>query len=72
MKRLPSTSDPDMLVEYDFSHGTRGKYAQRYSEGTNLVLLSPDVAEVFPDTEAVNEALRTLIRVTRATVKPTA
>jgi hypothetical protein len=64
------TSDPDMLAEYDFGKGTRGKYAQRYAQGTNLVLLSPDVAEVFPDTEAVNEALRTLIRITRETMKP--
>ncbi len=72
MTKVPMTSDPDMLAEYNFSKGTRGKYAQRHAEGTNLVLLSPDVAEVFPDTEAVNEALRTLIRITRQTIKPTA
>ena len=72
MKKVPTTSDPDMLAEYDFSKGTCGKYVQRYAEGTNLVLLSPDVAEVFPDTEAVNEALRTMIRITRERMKPTA
>jgi hypothetical protein len=51
--------------EYDFSqlkHGVRGKYAARYHAGTNLVLLSPDVAKHFPDEESVNKALRTLMR----------
>jgi hypothetical protein len=44
----------------------RGKYAERYARGTNLVLLDPDVAEVFPDAEAVNQALRALASVIRA------
>ena len=52
--------DPDMLEEYDFSGGIRGKYARRYAEGTNVVVIDPDVAEYFPDHESVNEALRTL------------
>lgn len=56
-------NDPDMLEEYDFSQGTRGKYATRYAEGTNVVILDPDVAQYFPDTESVNEALRSLISV---------
>jgi hypothetical protein len=51
-----------MLEEYDFSKSIRGKYAQRFAEGTNLVLLEPDVAAVFPDSEAVNNALRSVIR----------
>jgi hypothetical protein len=49
-----------MRAEYDFSKGVRGKYAKRYSSGTNLVRLDPDVAAFFPDSDAVNEALRTL------------
>ena len=57
--------DPDMLEAYDFSEGMRGKYADRYDEGTNIVLLSPDVAEVFPDSESVNEALRALAEIIR-------
>ncbi len=61
--------DPDMLAEYDFSQGVRGKYAQRYSEGTNLVALSPDVAEFFPDSEAVNAALRALVEIARKSTK---
>ncbi len=61
--------DPDMLAEYDFSQGVRGKYAQRYSEGTNLVALSPDVAEFFPGSEAVNAALRALVEIARKSTK---
>ncbi len=53
----------DMLNEYDFSKGVRGKYAKRYAQGTNVVILSPDVAQVFPDSESVNEALRVLVKV---------
>jgi hypothetical protein len=52
------------VPDYDFSNGVRGKYAARFAAGTNVIVLSPDVAEVFPDSEAVNEALRTLVRVT--------
>jgi hypothetical protein len=50
----------EMLEEYDFSGGVRGKYAKRYAEGTNVVVIEPDVAEYFPDHDAVNEALRSL------------
>jgi hypothetical protein len=48
----------EMRPEYDFSNGVRGKYYQRYRKGTNLVLLAPDLAKVFRDSEAVNVALR--------------
>ena len=58
-------NDPDMLEEYDFSKGVRGKYAERYAEGTNVVLIDPDVAEFFPDHDTVNDALRSLIRIIR-------
>jgi hypothetical protein len=54
--------DDDMRSHYDFSSGVRGKYAARYAEGTNVVVLAPDLAEVFPDSIAVNEDLRTLVR----------
>lgn len=53
----------DMLDEYDFNKGEIGKYAKQYAEGTNIVLLDPDVAKVFPDSEAVNQALRALARI---------
>lgn len=64
-KETKGKSDPDMLDEYDFSKGVRGKYAQRFAEGSNIIVLSPDVAEVFPDSESVNEALRMLIKIAR-------
>ena len=50
-----------MLEEYDFSGGERGRYAKRYAEGTNIVVIDPDVAEYFPDLDSVNETLRELI-----------
>jgi len=56
-------NDPDMLEEYDFSKGVRGKYARRYAEGTNVVVIEPDVAKFFPDHDTVNEALRSLIAI---------
>ena len=55
-----SRNDPDMLPEYDFTGGIRGKYAKRYAEGTNVVVIDPDIAEYFPDHDAVNNALRGL------------
>jgi hypothetical protein len=58
MKRMKN--DPDMLEEYDFTGGVRGKYAKRYAEGANVVVIDPDVAEYFPDHDSVNEALRGL------------
>ena len=54
--------EPEMRDEYDFSDGVRGKYASRFAEGSNVIVLDPDVAEVFGDAEAVNEALRLLAR----------
>jgi hypothetical protein len=51
-----------MREEYDFSGAVRGKYAQRFREGSNVVVLDPDVAAEFTTAEQVNEALRVLIR----------
>jgi hypothetical protein len=48
--------------EYDFSHGERGKYARRYVQGTNVVVLEPDVAKAFPNSKVVNISLRGIIR----------
>jgi hypothetical protein len=62
-----ATSKRPAVPEYDFSKGARGKYAARYAEGTNVVVLSPDVAEIFPNAQAVNEALRTLVRISSKT-----
>ena len=51
-------TDPDMRDEYDFSGGVRGKYAERYAQGTNVRLLDSDLATKFRTSEAVNQALR--------------
>ncbi len=59
-------SDDEMRNEYDFTGGVRGKYAARYAEGTNIVVLDRDVAEVFPNSKAVNEALRALVTVIKS------
>ena len=65
-KAKKSAPDADtMRPEYDFSNAVRGVTAARYAQGTNVVLLDPDVAQLFPDSRAVNEALRTLTRLGR-------
>jgi hypothetical protein len=67
--------DPDMRPEYtreDLGKGVRGKFYAEFQAGTNLVLLSPDVAAAFPTEASVNEALRSLIAVAKRTVKPRA
>ncbi len=59
----------ELRPEYDLARllrkGVQGKYVDRYREGTNLILLAPDVAKVFPTEKAVNEALRLVIKLTR-------
>jgi len=67
MKTKPKDErDDELRPEYDLAtllkEGVQGKYAKRYKQGTNLVLLSPDVARDFPSDEAVNEALRLVIQ----------
>ncbi len=68
MKKETAEFKDELRPEYDFAAmpgGVQGKYARQYQHGTNLVLLAPDVAEVFTGTEAVNEALRALIGIAR-------
>ena len=62
---MANQNDPDMLDEYDFSGGARGKYAERYREGTNLVRLDDDVAAIFSSSEEVNMILRSLGEIIR-------
>lgn len=62
-------SDDDLLPEYDFSSmpgAVRGKYYRRYRAGVNLALLEPELAKAFPTDTAVNEALRKVLRATKA------
>jgi hypothetical protein len=73
MSKAWNSEEPvdELRDEYEFTpeqfrSAVRGKYADRYARGTNLVLLDADVAEIFPDAEAVNQALRALASVIRA------
>ena len=54
-----------MRANYDFSNGVRGKYAKQFRQGTNLITLDPDVQKAFPDSGAVNKALRDLIKLAK-------
>lgn len=65
MKKANSKSEPQMRDEYDFSRGVRDKYARRFAQGTNVVVLESDVAKVFPNSEAVNSSLRALAEIIR-------
>lgn len=58
MSQKPSDPNDEMLPEYDFSGGVRGKYYEEYKKGTNVILLEPDLARLFHDSATVNEALR--------------
>lgn len=67
-------ADDELRPEYrreDLGEGIRGKHLSAYQAGTNVVLLSPDVAKAFPTEEAVNDALRSLIEVAQRSVGPT-
>ena len=68
-QKLNKETDPDMLAEYDFSNGVRGKYVERFAKGSNAIVLDPDVAEIFPDSESVNQALRVLAEIIRKKVE---
>lgn len=65
--------DDELRPEYDLRQslkdGVRGKYAERYKAGTNLVLLAPDVARAFPNEEAVNQALRLVIQLAKIQIR---
>ena len=66
MKRTTNRpTEPEMRADCDFSHGVRGKYARRFAQGTNVVVLESDVARVFPSAEAVNRSLRALAAIIR-------
>ncbi len=72
MKKANPIPSDEMRPEYDFvsmKGGVRGKYAGRAREGTNIVLIQPDVAEAFPTERAVNEALKGVLNTTRAVRK---
>jgi len=59
-KATDKAAEPAMRAEYNFSQGVRGRYARRYAQGANVVVLEADVAKAFPNAEAVNDSLRAL------------
>ena len=61
-----------MREEYDFTGGIRGKYAKRFSDGSNIIALDPDVAKLFPDSKTVNEVLRSIAKIAQQKVKKVA
>jgi hypothetical protein len=74
MKKASSRKVDDLRPEYDFSSlkgGVRGKYYRRFQAGTNIVRLDPELARVFSTDEAVNEALRTVVRASRGSRRST-
>ncbi|MBI4962715.1 MAG: hypothetical protein HY913_05500 [Desulfomonile tiedjei] len=68
MKKSKSDELRPQYRREDLGQGVRGKFLESHRAGTNLVLLSPDVADAFPTEEAVNEALRSLIRLAKRSV----
>ena len=72
-KARANRSVDDLRPEYDLSHlkgGVRGKYYHQATAGTNLVLIDPELASVFPDTESVNRALKFLVATAKAAASP--
>jgi hypothetical protein len=69
-KAKTEVREPEMRAEYDFRGGVRGKYAGRLARGATVVALEPDVAERFPDSKAVNEALRALVALADRRARP--
>jgi len=59
-RRRETTDRDTMRPEYDFSNGIRGATAKRYASGANVVMIDPELLDVFPDSKSVNEALRAL------------
>jgi hypothetical protein len=72
-KASPNKQNPDrdtMRAEYDFSKGSRGVTAKRYAQGTNVVVIDPELQSLFPNAEAVNDALRSLASIAKRAGAP--
>ena len=66
-KQTEKNNDKDtMRHEYDFSNAVRGVTSARYNESRNIVVIAPDISDLFPDSESVNEALRALAKIIRS------
>jgi hypothetical protein len=69
MKKAVKIDADEMRAEYDFSKGVRNPYAARFAKGSNLVLIDPELFKAFPSEEAVNQALRILLKAGAQAVK---
>lgn len=67
-QKVNTEGDEDMLPEYDFAHGVRGKHHEAYKAGTNVIFLEPDLAKVFSDSASVNRVLRLLLNLAKENV----
>ena len=67
---MKKEADDEMRSEYELKHGRRNPFAERLNNGTNLVLIKPDLLPYFPASEAVNEALRLIVKASAKAVKP--
>jgi hypothetical protein len=65
-------TESPLLPEYDFSQAMRGKYAERFAAGSNVVVIASDVAGLFPDSDSVNETLRAVAKIAERTGKKAA
>ncbi len=68
LNQIDSSHD-ELLDEYDFNNGVRGKYVNRFKKGSNIIILDPDVAEIFTDSESVNKVLRSIAHIIRNQMK---
>jgi len=67
-QKVNPEEDEDMLPEYDFAHGVRGKHHEAYKAGTNVIFLEPDLAKIFGDSALVNRVLRLLLNLAKENV----
>ena len=67
-QKVNPEGNEDMLPEYDFAHGVRGKHHEAYKAGTNVIFLEPDLAKVFSDSASVNRVLRLLLNLAKENV----
>jgi len=68
-QEINSDKEEDMLPEYDFAHGVRGKHHEAYKAGTNVVFLEPDVAKIFTNSASVNRVLRLLVELAKESAR---
>ena len=64
-QQIDPEGNDDMLPEYDFTNGAKGRHHEAYNAGTNVILLEPDIAKVFPDSVSVNRVLRLLLNLAK-------